>query len=166
MKGKTHNERRESIRIPITADVGEPIEITLAETASSAAAHNSKPKTKSVPAILTNISGGGMSIIVFGGQEFFTEKAKIQVIANLPGMAHAKIEGQIMHVRSHAEMQTLGVRFMTLAHDVRLRIQKIVGDYDDCETRISINIPEVCTGHACHYFGLCKKIQKSEPSSL
>lgn len=150
---KEGRERRRHTRIPLTADVAEPVEISFRQPKLS----NSN---RSVPAILANFSPGGMALIAFGTQGLLKPNSIIQLTANFPGMTPARITCKIVRIHTRSEMQTLGVRFTALSKTVRLKFQRIVNDYDDCETRIGLNIPEVCIGQKCRYYGLCKKAQK------
>lgn len=152
-------ERRKSPRLPIAADLAEPMELTVFETVGQKGAA-AKFKAKQVPTILTNISSGGMALIAFGAKETFKQSTKIQMVFDLPGLAKAKINGKIVHVESKKEMQTLGVKFLNLAQTLKNKITKMANDYMDCESRLAFNVPDVCIGQSCHYFGLCKKPQK------
>ncbi len=151
-KGK---ERRVHSRIPIAADVGEPIEISIPRNPANG------NKSTSMPAILANISAGGMALIAFGAEGMIKEDSRLNLTTNLPGMTFNKIACQVVHVRCRSEMQTIGVRFTTMPATVKNRIAKLINDYDDCETRMGLGIPEVCTGKKCRYFALCKKTQKA-----
>lgn len=152
-------ERRRYLRVPVAADLAEPVEIAVSR---SGIVRSRPTKSLSVPAILANISAGGMALVAFAPRETFSGTSIIQVMVNLPGLGHSKINGRLVHLKSREGIQTLGVRFGAVDQKFKNRVGHIIDDYTDCETRISLRIPEVCTGKTCHYFGLCKKIQKLE----
>ncbi|MFC1521744.1 PilZ domain-containing protein [Elusimicrobiota bacterium] len=152
-------ERRKSPRIPLAAELAEPIDISF--TLPDA---NKVKKTHTMPAILLNMSAGGMSLILFGGDEIFKHTKEISFVANIAGFAHAKFEGQVIYLKAKEGMQTIGIRFTSLDKKVKDRITKMIDDYLDCKTRVSLRVPDVCTGKQCHYHGLCEKPQKLELS--
>lgn len=152
-------ERRRYPRVPVAADIGEPVELMLFERGKGK--ESGRAHARRVPAILTNISSGGMAFVVFGAKEMFDQVSRIKLVANLPGFNRANIDAQIMHVRGRSQdMQTLGVRFVNTAKTFRDKIKKMANDYLDCDNRTLLRVPEACLGHECHYFGLCQKPQK------
>lgn len=152
-------DRRKHPRIPVAADLAEPIEIAVQKGPVSPKRNNHNRSMK-IPAILANISPGGMALVAFGSREILNGVTRIQLISDLPGLSNTRLEGTLVHVRDREGVQTLGVRFSTLTKTVRTRLCHIVDDYADCETRIALNIPEVCVGSGCYFFNLCKKAQK------
>ena len=160
---KIGKDRRKHPRISIAADLAEPVEITFLQKIPSEDGSANHIKAQRIPAILANISTGGMAMVAFGAKEIFAHVNKIQLVSNIPGLDNSKIEGKLVHVRHREGIQTLGVRFTTIAKKLKQRICHIVNDYADCETRISLHIPEVCVGNSCHFFNLCKKTQKNAP---
>ncbi|MBI2069429.1 MAG: PilZ domain-containing protein [Elusimicrobia bacterium] len=157
------SERRKYPRIPIAADLAEPVEIVLLRQQSNGRISTTNGhKAHRIPAILANISAGGMALVAFGEKEIFARVRRIHLVANIPGFERAKIEGNLVHVRSREGIQTLGVRFAAVAKKLKDRIRHLIDDYSDCETRIGLRLPEVCTGQTCRFFNLCKKAQKLE----
>ncbi|MEK7287459.1 MAG: PilZ domain-containing protein [Elusimicrobiota bacterium] len=151
-------DRRKHPRIPVAADLAEPIEIAVLRSADSTP--KSKVKALRIPAILANISPGGMALVAFGSKKILEGVDRIRLVSNLPGLNRVRLDGTLVHLRDREGVQTLGVRFTCLAEKVRNRLRHIVDDYADCETRAALNIPEICVGSGCHFFNLCKKAQK------
>lgn len=153
-------ERRRHLRIPIAADLAEPVEIAV--FSKEAASGKDRVKPQKIPAILANISAGGMALVAFAPKNTFSKATSIQLMLNLPSLGKSAITGRLVHLKSREDIQSLGVRFNDVTKQFRDRIRHIIDDYSDCETRVGLRIPEVCTGQVCHYFGLCKKVQKLE----
>lgn len=148
MKAKT-KERRKHERLPIMDGVLEPIDLRFAPEDGKAAI--------SVPAILTNISAGGMSLVTF------TEppRAKcIQMDLHLPGLHHIPVEARITWVHTKGETYALGMAFEKIQKKDMECLQRMADDFTDCETRIQLNLPEACVPN-CTYHPLCKKAQKA-----
>ncbi|MBI4370472.1 MAG: PilZ domain-containing protein [Elusimicrobia bacterium] len=155
------SDRRQHARISLTAELAEPVEITvLKHVPDQDPRQASHLKAHHIPAIIANISAGGMAIVAFGGKDVFADEVRIQLVTTIFGQDKTTVEGNIVHLRDREGVQTFGLRFNSIHKSIRDRIDHLVDDYSDCETRISLRIPEVCVGRACHFFGLCRKDQK------
>lgn len=146
-------ERRKHPRFPVVENMIEPI--TLRYTAPEKPGHhNNEPKVQ--PAILTNLSAGGMSILTF------VEPPHAKSFAmdlKLPGI-HVPVEAKVVRVHSKGETHNVGIEFTKIQKKHQTQINDMANHNIDCETRISLSLPEVCVKD-CTFNLLCHKLQKS-----
>ena len=148
-----HKDRRKHPRFPILSDLVEPINLVYTpkrEGQLDAGEPNSQP------AILTNLSAGGLSLTIFAPPPH-TKHLKLDL--NLHGLPNFTIEGEILWANSKGGIYTLGIGFINIKKKDRNQLNCMAQDHLDCETRISLNLPEVCVA-SCKFHGLCNKLQK------
>lgn len=145
-------ERRRFQRFPVVEGMIEPITLNLGERAPAGGA--SGPNNQ--PAILTNLSAGGMSLIVF----MEPPRAKrLDMVLSIPGLNHLSIEGKVVHVHEKGQTYKVGIAFTKISKKHQSRISGMAQDHIDCETRIALKLPEVCV-KTCTFHALCAKPQK------
>lgn len=163
--GKRESERRRHPRLPVVEGLVEPITLRYAPDASADAARPSRggpsPAARgglpSQPAILTNLSAGGMSLITF------VEPPHARTLAmdlSLPGLEHVKIEAKVVRVLSKGQTYNVGIQFTKISAKSQKQINDVASDHLDCETRIALALPEACVPH-CSFHRLCQKPQKA-----
>lgn len=148
---KTSAERRRHRRFNVVEGMSEPI--TLEFSADTTA--------KSQPVIMTDLSAGGMSLLMF------TEPphAKIfQMILTIPDFGRAPIEAAVARVHQKGETYSVGLRFIKIAKKTQERLEAMADDNADCETRLALRLPEACVPD-CRFNGFCAKPVKT-PDSL
>jgi c-di-GMP-binding flagellar brake protein YcgR len=91
-------ERRKHKRFPIIKDFAEPIELAIVHD----------HKVQKIPGVLTNLSAGGMDLVIFGQIE---GKPKIRMSMRLPGFDRFEVEGQIIWTRPKGNTAIVGVQF-------------------------------------------------------
>jgi hypothetical protein len=138
-------DRRSHNRFPVIKDLAEPVDIILTETPE-----------KEIPAVLTNLSAGGMSLMVFA---HISGDTHLKIILNMPGFEGVELKGHVRWTASKGDTTTLGVQFQHLPHETVKRITDMAEDFQDCELKMSFGLKDVCTRH-CHYWPLCEKIVK------
>ena len=147
-------ERRRHPRLPVVEGLVEPITLSM-QAANPKGGKAGKASNQ--PAILTNLSAGGMSLIMFA------EPPHIKVIdldLTLPGLPHVSIQAKVVRVHMKGETYNIGLQFTKIQKKHQKQICGWAEDHMDCETRISLNLPEVCVP-TCRFHCLCQKTQKA-----
>ncbi|MFH1723510.1 MAG: PilZ domain-containing protein [Elusimicrobiota bacterium] len=163
--GKRSAERRRHPRVAVVSDLVEPIVLRYApdiqdkrkskDDAKSAAVVPKHLRTQ--PAILTNLSEGGMSLVTF----LAPPHAKIfKMTLTIPGLDQVPVEGKVVRVQKKGETFVVGIQFTKIAMKYRKKIAQMADDDIDCKTRISLGLPEACVPK-CSFHLLCTKTQKA-----
>jgi hypothetical protein len=164
--GKHSNERRKHPRFGLIDDLIEPIVLRYvpekAKVTASAKARKSGedvPKhLQTQPAILVNLSAGGMSLVTF----LAPPHAKVfKMTLTVPGLDHLPIEGKVVRVDKKGETFNVGIQFTKIAQKYVRQIAHMAEDDQDCHTRIALQLPEVCVP-TCRFHLLCNKPQKAQ----
>jgi len=148
---KVFKERREHVRLPILHGILEPVELEFYTKDSSG-------KTRPQPAILSDLSAGGMRLITFLEPPHTKE---INILLKLNGVKELPLTGRISWVKEKGGVYMNGISFSGISHDARKCISDMAEDYTDCDTRTELKLPEVCV-ETCKAHGLCNKPQKDE----
>ncbi|MBI4375598.1 MAG: PilZ domain-containing protein [Elusimicrobia bacterium] len=140
-----HQERRRHPRFPVVDGMIEPITISFSE------------RDKKLPAILTNLSAGGMSLILFLEPP---RAPRLDMVLNLPGLEEVAIQGKVVRVNAKSQTYNVGIAFTKISRKHQDRINGMAEDHGDCETRITLRLPEPCVEN-CRFHWLCAKPQKT-----
>ena len=111
------------------------------------------------PAILSDLSAGGMRLITFMAPPHTKE---LNIILKLSGIKEIPVTGRISWVKDKGGVFMNGIAFTGISPDDKKRINDMAEDYSDCDTRFALKLPEVCV-ETCRANGLCNKPQKDEP---
>jgi len=150
---KVFNERRRHVRLPMLHGILEPVEIEF-YTKDSAG------RTRPQPAILADLSAGGMRLITFLEPPHSKE---LNIVLKLNGVTREiPLTGRISWVKEKGGVFMNGIAFAEISHDGKKCINDMAEDYVDCDTRAALKLPEVCVA-TCKAHGLCNKPQKDEP---
>jgi len=151
------SERRKHARLPIIHDMVEPVDLTYQDP-------REKGKMQTQPAILANLSAGGMRLVTFMEPP---KTGVLEMCIELPGLGKIPVKGRISWIHSKGDVFTSGIAFTEISKVNCDKINAIAEDYEDCETRIGLKLPEVCVPNCKSYY-LCNKMQKDselfEPS--
>ncbi len=151
-KSKVLKERRQHVRLPILHGILEPVELEFyAKTADGKGAPQ--------PAILADLSAGGMRLITFMEPPHTKE---LNILLKLSGVKAIPVTGRISWVKDKGGVFMNGIAFTAISADDKKRINEMAEDYSDCDTRHALKLPEVCV-ETCRASGLCNKPQKDEP---
>src|SRR5436190_341404 len=93
-------ERRKHKRLPVIKDLAEPIELVITQPNSKEPLH--------VPGVLTNLSAGGMDLVLLGG---LNGKPTIKLNMHLPGFDRFEVEGKIVWSRPKGNTSLVGIQF-------------------------------------------------------
>lgn len=153
--GDSGKERRRHARLPVVEGMVEPITVNFGgEEPAKAPAPAAAPRNQ--PAILTNLSAGGMSLILFLEPP---HTRKLEMVLTLPGLNHVPIEGKVVRVHEKGQTFNVGIAFTKIAKKHQILISAMAQDHIDCETRIALKLPEACV-KTCNFHALCAKPQK------
>jgi hypothetical protein len=147
---KIFKERRKHVRLPILHGILEPVEIEFFAKGTNGI----KPQ----PAILSDLSAGGMRLITFLEPPHSTN---LNIVLSLNGLERIPITGKISWVKQKGEVFMTGISFITISKENQKKINNMAEDYSDCDTRIALKLPEVCV-ETCKANGLCNKPQKDD----
>ena len=140
-------ERRRFQRLPVMEGAIEPITVAFGEEGAAA----------TQPALLVNLSAGGMSLLLFTEPP---RTKRLQMVLNLPGLKHIPIEGRIVRMHEKGRTYNLGIAFTKISKANQRRINLMAQDHMDCRIRIALRLPEVCVPK-CRFHSLCDKAHKT-----
>ncbi len=142
---KTGAERRQHRRFSVVEGMIEPITLEMAA--------DGKPQ----PAIMTDLSAGGMSLLVFCEPP---HSNNFEMTLSIPGLERTPIEAKIVRIHQKGETYSLGLAFLKIAKKTQERIAHMADDNADCETRVALRLPEACVPD-CKFHALCAKPVKA-----
>ncbi|HXS99401.1 MAG TPA: PilZ domain-containing protein [Elusimicrobiota bacterium] len=138
---KTGAERRQHRRFQVVDGMIEPITLEMEGVESA---------NKKVPAIMTDLSAGGMSLLMF----IEPPHAKtFQMTLSVPGLEDVAIQASVARVHQKGETFSVGLSFVKIPKDAQKRIEKMAEDSADCETRTALRLPDAC-GPDCPFHSL------------
>jgi len=149
-------ERRKHPRFPVVEGLVEPITVNFDEEKPAPGEHRPAAGPKNQPALLVNLSAGGMSLILFMEPP---RSKKFEMLLNLPGLERVPIEGRVVRVLEKGATFNVGIAFTKISRKHEDQINGMAQDHLDCETRIGLNLPEACVPN-CRFRALCAKPQK------
>ena len=145
---KTGAERRKHRRFSVVEGMVEPITLELG---------GPDEVMKKQPAIMTDLSAGGMSILMF----LEPPHAKsFDMVLSIPGLDRVSIEASIVRVLRKGETYSVGLTFLKISKKIQDRIEALANDNADCETRVALRLPEACV-QDCTFNTLCAKAAKA-----
>lgn len=144
-------EKRRFPRFAVVEGMIEPITVDF-----SGEAEKGKPEPRNQPAILTNLSAGGMSLILFLEPP---RTKKFEMVLNIPGLDEVPVEGKVVRVLEKGQTFNVGIMFTKISKKHETAITNMAQDHIDCDTRIALNLPEACVPE-CRFAALCGKPQK------
>jgi len=143
---KTGAERRRHRRFSVVEGMIEPITLEF-----------SAEKPTKQPVIMTDLSAGGMSLLMFVEPP---HAKTFEMVLSIPGLDKSPIEASIVRVHQKGETYSVGLNFVKIAKKSQERIEAMSEDNADCETRMSLRLPEACVPD-CHFHCLCAKPAKA-----
>ena len=138
---KTGAERRKHRRFSVVEGMVEPI--TLELEGSDSMMHKQ-------PAIMTDLSAGGISLLMFVEPP---HTKSFQMTLNIPGLEGVPIEAGIVRVHQKGETYSVGLAFRKISREAQKSIEKMAEDSADCQTRTSLGLPDAC-GSDCPFHSL------------
>lgn len=146
----TGSEKRRFPRFAVVEGMIEPI------TVDFSGAEDGKAEPRNQPAILTNLSAGGMSLILFLEPP---RTKKLEMVFSIPGLAEVPVEGKVVRVLEKGQTFNVGIMFTKISKKHEAAISAMAQDHIDCDTRIALNLPDACIPD-CRFASLCAKPQK------
>ncbi|MDE2038776.1 MAG: PilZ domain-containing protein [Elusimicrobia bacterium] len=153
-KNASQPERRRFQRFAVVEGMIEPITVDFNAAAQQGAAHDQ-------PAILTNLSAGGMSLILFLEPP---RTKKLEMLLNIPGLSAVPVEGKVVRMHEKGQTFNVGIMFTRISKKHQDQIGAMAQDNGDCEMRIALKLPEACVP-GCRFAALCAKPQKLPPKA-
>jgi hypothetical protein len=109
------------------------------------------------PAILVDISAGGLSMIAFALPQL-TKNVTFRL--DLPGFVNAQLHGKIVRAHKKGETYQVAVAFSEFKTEWSALVSRLVKAYDECEDRLSQGDRRFCF-KKCAFFSLCQKEEKA-----
>jgi c-di-GMP-binding flagellar brake protein YcgR len=106
-----------------------------------------------IPAIISNLSAGGMAVITFLSLPL---NATISLNFNIDGLKLKDVEGKVVRVEGKRKIFLIVIAFTKIRAEVKNRINMMADALDLCETRILMGEENVCSTE-CAYYRLCNK---------
>ena len=138
---KTGAERRKHRRFSIVEGMVEPITLEL---------EGQDDVMRKQPAIMTDLSAGGISLLMFVEPPHTKSFA---MTLSIPGLEDAAIEASVVRVHQKGETHSVGLAFKKISRDAQKSIEKMAEDSADCQTRTSLGLPDAC-GSDCPFHSL------------
>ena len=145
---KTGAERRKHRRFSVVEGMVEPITLEL---------EGSDNMMHKQPAIMTDLSAGGISLLMFVEPP---HTKSFQMTLNIPGLEGVPIEAGIVRVHQKGETYSVGLAFRKIPREAQKSIEKMAEDSADCQTRVSLGMPDAC-GSDCPFHSLFSGKAKS-----
>ncbi|MCM2305695.1 MAG: PilZ domain-containing protein [Elusimicrobia bacterium] len=145
---KTGAERRKHRRFSVVEGMVEPITLEL---------EGSDNMMHKQPAIMTDLSAGGISLLMFVEPP---HTKSFQMTLNIPGLEGVPIEAGIVRVHQKGETYSVGLAFRKIPREAQKSIEKMAEDSADCQTRVSLGLPDAC-GSDCPFHSLFSGKAKS-----
>jgi len=149
MMKRVKNERRRNPRMPVISNLIEPVNLRY---------KTDDGKETTLVAILADLSAGGMRMISFLGAPLADH---FSISLQLPGTEKIEVQARLAWVKQRENVYTIGIEFTKMAEKHAKIISEMADDFNDCDTRILLKLPEVCT-HTCKCNRICNKIQKDD----
>ena len=92
-------ERRKHRRFPVLKDFAEPIELTILDPEKG---------TRHVPGIVTNVSAGGMDMVLM---DVIEGNPTFRLSMHLPGITRFEVEGKLVWSRPKGATSIVGIEF-------------------------------------------------------
>lgn len=144
---KSGAERRQHRRLSVVEGMIEPISLELTDDGGA----------KSQPAIMTDLSAGGMSLLMFIEPP---HAKRFEMTLEIPGLESVPIQASIVRVLKKGETYSVGLSFTKISKKIQDRIAGMADDDADCETRVALRLPEACVPD-CRFHALCAKPVKA-----
>ncbi len=146
---KNFSEKRKERRMPVLSNLIEPINLNYTTPDG---------KETSLVAILADLSASGMRMISFLGAPL---AANFSITLQLPGTEKMNIKAHMAWVKQKENVFTVGIQFTDIKPEHAALISAMADDFNDCDTRILLRLPEVCVPN-CKACRICNKIQKDD----
>ncbi len=110
-------------------------------------------KSKTVPAIMFNLSAGGIAIITFVP---IPKDTLISLKFNLGGLKLDDVQGKVVRAEGKGNTYLAAIAFTKIKESTKKKIKEMADDFDRCETKILLGEKNVCF-RSCRYYNLCTK---------
>ena len=149
MNKKNFCEKRRHPRMPVISNLIEPVNLFY---------KTQDGKETSLVAILADLSASGMRMISFLGAPLAD---RFSISLQLPGTDKMEIDAKLAWVKQRENVYTIGIEFTKINDKYAKMISEMADDFNDCDTRILLKLPDVCVP-TCKCWQICNKIQKDE----
>jgi hypothetical protein len=135
-------EKRKNRRMPIIKQFGEPVIMQI--------------DGKSVPGVILDLSADGVSMISYAHIPAGTE---ICMTIDIPTLKTKPMKGKVVWSMPKGDMWRMGIYIDTMDTLDAKHVNRMAIDFNDCENKIALGVPDVCF-EKCSYYQICEKPQK------
>ena len=146
---KNFSEKRRHRRMPVISNLIEPVNLSY---------KTPEGKETALVAILADLSASGMRMISFLGAPL---AETFSITLQRPGLHQMEIQARMAWAKQKDNVYTVGIEFTDMKPENAALISAMADDFNDCDTRILLRLPEVCVA-GCKACRICNKIQKDE----
>lgn len=146
---KKYSEKRRHPRMPVISNLIEPVNLHY---------RTEDGKETSLVAILADLSASGMRMISFLGAPLADH---FSISLQLPGTNKMEVQARLAWVKQRENVYTIGIEFTKMDEKDAKLISEMADDFNDCDTRILLKLPDVCNPK-CKCNKICNKIQKDD----
>lgn len=150
-----HNEKRAHPRFSVMKNVAEPVDLKLV----------SHQKILEIPGFIMNLSAGGMRMMSIGDEAREVPIGSTFIMdIHLPEIDSFSVEGRVVSIQEGAKAKLhhehgewfIGLSFTKINAKDAKRISQIAEDWEVCETKIGMGLPDICF-QECRCFSFCEK---------
>jgi hypothetical protein len=138
-------ERRKHPRLPLHLSIAKLVDF------------KSEGMNLPAPAILCDLSAGGLSMITFALPQI---AKNVTFRLEIPGIVNAQVQGKIIRAHKKGETYHVAVKFSEFQTQWAHLVQKLVKAYKECEERLNQGDRRFCFKD-CAFFSLCQKDEKA-----
>ncbi|MDR1940951.1 MAG: PilZ domain-containing protein [Endomicrobium sp.] len=135
-------EKRKHHRLPVIKQFGEPVIMQIGK--------------ESVPGIILDLSADGISMMTYANLSVGTE---ICLSIDIAGIKTNPMNGKVVWSVQKGEMWRTGIHISSINSLDSKHINRMAIDFNDCENKILLGVPDVCV-EKCSYYRICQKPQR------
>ncbi|MDR2192528.1 MAG: PilZ domain-containing protein [Endomicrobium sp.] len=141
-------EKRKLLRMPVIKQFGEEVMIQIGDEA--------------VPGVILDLSVEGISLLTFTQVPI---GSVVCLSIDIPALKTNPINGKVVWVAPKGEMFRIGIHIFSINSLDSKQINRMAIDFNDCENKIMLGVPDVCV-KKCSYYKICAKPQKASIRNL
>ncbi len=135
-------EKRKNRRMPVIKQFGEPVMMRI--------------EGKSVPGVILDLSADGVSMITYAR---IPAGSEVCMTIDIADIKTKPMHGKVIWSMPKGDMWRMGIFIDKIDSLDAKRINRMAIDFNDCENKIFLGVPDVCF-EKCSYCHLCEKPQK------
>ena len=104
--------------------------------------------------LIINLSAGGLLLLVYADLPIGSH---VCLLFDYPPLETEPIFGEVIRsTKTKAIVREVAIKFTSISATDAKKINKLAVDYNDCETKITLGVSDVCSKE-CSYYNFCEK---------